>query len=534
MLAESAAGELIASEIEIRSGRARDLRRGGRARSASAAAGCSSWPSGMGLALGATGTHPWANYLDQRIIDTPHYNRLRAGTRLGRAAQQHLEPARPHRGPRRRPGDRRLRLAARAAAAAARRLRQLALPRPPRHRPAHGPHARSSPAPSRAAAIPEPFGDWDTYADFVDLLERTGLDRRVDPALVERPPAPQLRHRRGADLRRADARRRVVRAGRADRRLHRPDGARLRRARLRRRRRAAARPRDRGEPLAGDPLRAWTARMIDFRARRRGRGAGGARASCSRGPSRRARSSGIEVELPERNGAQRAREALADGAVDRGRSTARRSPRPRATYVALTGRVGLRSAHERRAERRRPEAPPTGDRGRAAEPRAGGAAARSWRRRCGKVRVQDLARCRASSASSTSPHRRIAKEDERDLEQARVGIEAVRGARRPARPRGAAEQVAQRALRSCRCSTRRPAGGERWRRGGAGRRSRGASAAGSGAAARPAAQPAAAAAALDRRLREPDVGASRPPSDKLPRLAAVPGASLKPSRRNRT
>ena len=31
----------------------------------------------MGLALGATGTHPWANYLDQRIIDTPHYNRLR-------------------------------------------------------------------------------------------------------------------------------------------------------------------------------------------------------------------------------------------------------------------------------------------------------------------------------------------------------------------------------------------------------------------------------------------------------------------------
>jgi carboxylate-amine ligase len=31
---------------------------------------------GMGLALAATGTHPWANYLDQRIIDTPHYARL--------------------------------------------------------------------------------------------------------------------------------------------------------------------------------------------------------------------------------------------------------------------------------------------------------------------------------------------------------------------------------------------------------------------------------------------------------------------------
>ena len=40
----------------------------------------------MGLALGAMGTHPWANYLDQRIIDTPHYNRLRE--ELGWVAQR--------------------------------------------------------------------------------------------------------------------------------------------------------------------------------------------------------------------------------------------------------------------------------------------------------------------------------------------------------------------------------------------------------------------------------------------------------------
>ena len=31
----------------------------------------------LGLGLAAMGTHPWADYLDQRIIDTPHYNRLR-------------------------------------------------------------------------------------------------------------------------------------------------------------------------------------------------------------------------------------------------------------------------------------------------------------------------------------------------------------------------------------------------------------------------------------------------------------------------
>ena len=29
----------------------------------------------LGLALGATGSHPWANWKDQRIIDTPHYRR---------------------------------------------------------------------------------------------------------------------------------------------------------------------------------------------------------------------------------------------------------------------------------------------------------------------------------------------------------------------------------------------------------------------------------------------------------------------------
>ena len=76
MLAESAVGELIGSEIEIRSGRAEtfaraiELQREHRARLFALA-------EGMGLALAATGTHPWASYLDQRIIDTPHYARLR-------------------------------------------------------------------------------------------------------------------------------------------------------------------------------------------------------------------------------------------------------------------------------------------------------------------------------------------------------------------------------------------------------------------------------------------------------------------------
>src|SRR5436305_3827778 len=35
--------------------------------------------SEQGLALGATGTHPWSDYRDQQIIDTEHYRRVEDG-----------------------------------------------------------------------------------------------------------------------------------------------------------------------------------------------------------------------------------------------------------------------------------------------------------------------------------------------------------------------------------------------------------------------------------------------------------------------
>jgi glutamate---cysteine ligase / carboxylate-amine ligase len=78
VLAESLAGELIASEIEIRSGRGRDLaaavaaQRDRRRRLFSLAAG-------LGVALGSAGTHPWSDYRRQRIIDTEHYHRVEEG-----------------------------------------------------------------------------------------------------------------------------------------------------------------------------------------------------------------------------------------------------------------------------------------------------------------------------------------------------------------------------------------------------------------------------------------------------------------------
>ena len=57
-----------------------------------------------------------------------------------------------------------------------------------------------------------------------------------------------------------------------------------------------------------------------------------------------------------------------------------------------------------------------------------------------KVRVQDLLLESVVSILNLTA-RRIAKEDERDLEQARIGIDAVRGLRRPARARGRRRQV---------------------------------------------------------------------------------------------
>jgi carboxylate-amine ligase len=68
-------GELISSEIEIISGVGVDLqdalsRQRERRRRLFALA------AAQGVMLGATGTHPWADYREQAIIDTEHYRRV--------------------------------------------------------------------------------------------------------------------------------------------------------------------------------------------------------------------------------------------------------------------------------------------------------------------------------------------------------------------------------------------------------------------------------------------------------------------------
>jgi carboxylate-amine ligase len=170
-LAQSAAGELIASEIEIRSGRAEtfagamDLQRDHRARLFALA-------EGMGLALAATGTHPWASYLDQRIIDTPHYARLRGELRWV-AQRNNTWSLHVHVGVR----------GADRAVAVCDHLRGvlpvfLALSANSPFLDGHDTGLSSVRTEIFTRTFPrcgihEPFGSWEAYRDFIELLVRT-------------------------------------------------------------------------------------------------------------------------------------------------------------------------------------------------------------------------------------------------------------------------------------------------------------------------------------------------------------------------
>jgi carboxylate-amine ligase len=67
-------GELIASEVEVRTGRcdtfAECVERMGERR-----AQLRTLVDPLGMGLSSVGTHPWSPWQDQRIIDTPHYRR---------------------------------------------------------------------------------------------------------------------------------------------------------------------------------------------------------------------------------------------------------------------------------------------------------------------------------------------------------------------------------------------------------------------------------------------------------------------------
>jgi carboxylate-amine ligase len=67
-------GELIASEAEMRTGRCETFA-DAAARMGERREQIAGLADGLGIVLGAAGTHPWSPWQDQRIIDTPHYRR---------------------------------------------------------------------------------------------------------------------------------------------------------------------------------------------------------------------------------------------------------------------------------------------------------------------------------------------------------------------------------------------------------------------------------------------------------------------------
>ena len=171
VLAESAAGELIASEIEIRSGRAESFAEAVAAQQERRDR-LFALVESMGLALGSMGTHPWANYLDQTIIDTPHYSRLRQ--ELGYVAQRNNTwSLHVHVGVR----------GADRAIAVCDRLRELLPPllalsanSPFLDRRDTGLASVRSEIFTRTfprCGVPSPFVDWATYQGFVEMLQRT-------------------------------------------------------------------------------------------------------------------------------------------------------------------------------------------------------------------------------------------------------------------------------------------------------------------------------------------------------------------------
>jgi carboxylate-amine ligase len=171
LLAPAVKGELIDTEIEIRSGRGETFdeaaeRQRARRRRLFAIA------DEMGLALAAMGTHPWANYLDQHIINTEHYRRLEEDLHWV-AQRNNTWSLHVHVGIR----------GADRAVAVSDRMREL-LPAllalsansPFLDHRDSGLHSVRTEIFTRTfprCGVHEPFGGWDTYSDFVRLLAKT-------------------------------------------------------------------------------------------------------------------------------------------------------------------------------------------------------------------------------------------------------------------------------------------------------------------------------------------------------------------------
>jgi carboxylate-amine ligase len=172
LLREAVAGELISSEIEIISGAGADLhdalaRQRERRRRLFALVGS------RGAALAATGTHPWADYRKQPIIDTEHYRRVEEGLKYV-AWRNNTFSLHVHVGVR--DLDRAVRVCDRLRAVLP-LLLAISANSPfidGRDSGLHSCRTQSFTKSFPRCGIPDAFGGWRAYREYIEFLLRTG------------------------------------------------------------------------------------------------------------------------------------------------------------------------------------------------------------------------------------------------------------------------------------------------------------------------------------------------------------------------
>jgi carboxylate-amine ligase len=172
VLGDAVAGELISSEIEIRSGRGEDVA-DARAKQQEARRRLFSLAEAHDVRLGTTGTHPLSDYREQHIIDTPHYHRVEDGLKYV-AWRNNTFALQVHVGVQ--GADRAVKVCDRLRPVLP-LLLAISANSPYIDRIDSGLHTARSQTFTKSfprCGIPDPFGGWDAWAEYVDLLVRTG------------------------------------------------------------------------------------------------------------------------------------------------------------------------------------------------------------------------------------------------------------------------------------------------------------------------------------------------------------------------
>jgi carboxylate-amine ligase len=172
VLSAAIAGELISSEIEIRSGRGENL-----AAALAAQRDCRrrlfALAAERGVVLGATGTHPWSDYREQHIIETEHYQRVEEGLKYvawrNNTFSLHLHVGIHG-------ADRAVQVCDRLRPVAP-LLLAISANSPFLDGRDSGLHSARSQIFTKSfprCGIPDEFGTWAAFAEYIDLLQSTG------------------------------------------------------------------------------------------------------------------------------------------------------------------------------------------------------------------------------------------------------------------------------------------------------------------------------------------------------------------------